>query len=752
MADVITRFKLETTQYDSKLRDASKGLAEYARTASLSGKEFDKFTKNNVAAAKAFGSIETSATNAKDKVKELVGAYNDMARAYNSLTKEQQQSDWAKAMAQSLQQLQVRIKEAKQEMYGLNDATKSMRGSASGGSDMSGMMAVFGGNLMARGAEVGISYMKDFGRAMYDTVQQSVELSRNAEGVRTAFERLNRPGLLDNLREATHGTVSDLELMKQAVKFNDFNLDVEQLGAFLAFAQQKAKDTGESVDYLVNSIVTGLGRKSLMILDNLGLSAAEIKEKMAETGDMTTAVAEIIRERMGEAGDYIETAFDRGARSAAELENATLKLGDSFRQTFGYEGFGEVGNVIETRLLNDFTQLIQSVDLLTSKLSNMGIEGNRALTALADTTFYLLAGPLGALMALTGNSFKNYAVNGGTGATGGHIIKRNTAGGGGGGGTTTPRGGRGGGGSQELDVMAANSKMITELSKKAITATDEERMAIREKIKALQDQNKEYQYYIDLVTGKIKPHSQTEEGKGIGLGTVNSISQEISKPLDVSAIKTPLQSLEEELKNLIELRDSAFSAEGWQTADMLVKSKQQEISEYKGEGKKQQDPLNKFSKDFSQILGSVNNISNGIQSIGVEIPEEIQNAMSVMSGILSVVQGISSILLVIEALDKAQTATSFIPFFSQGGIVPHAANGYLVPGNSYSGDNTLIAANAGELVLSASQQSMLANNLQNNGGVSVHVTGVLRGEDIALIADRWGRRTGKGELLFGKNL
>lgn len=50
MADVITRFKLETTQYDSKLRDASKGLAEYARTASLAGKEFDKFTRNNVAA------------------------------------------------------------------------------------------------------------------------------------------------------------------------------------------------------------------------------------------------------------------------------------------------------------------------------------------------------------------------------------------------------------------------------------------------------------------------------------------------------------------------------------------------------------------------------------------------------------------------------------------------------------------------------------------------------------------------------
>ena len=91
MADVITRFKLETTQYDSKLRDASKGLAEYTRQATQAGNEFGKFTQKNIEAARALGSITPSANNAKDKVKELVGAFNDAAKAYNSLTKEQQQ-------------------------------------------------------------------------------------------------------------------------------------------------------------------------------------------------------------------------------------------------------------------------------------------------------------------------------------------------------------------------------------------------------------------------------------------------------------------------------------------------------------------------------------------------------------------------------------------------------------------------------------------------------------------------------------
>jgi hypothetical protein len=81
---------------------------------------------------------------------------------------------------------------------------------------------------------------------------------------------------------------------------------------------------------MVDSIVTGLGRKSLMILDNLGLSASEIKDKMAETGDMTKAVGAIIREQMSKAGDYVETAADRAAQANVSLQNKMEELGRKF--------------------------------------------------------------------------------------------------------------------------------------------------------------------------------------------------------------------------------------------------------------------------------------------------------------------------------------------------------------------------------------------------------------------------------------
>ena len=168
-----------------------------------------------------------------------------------------------------------------------------------------------------------------------EAVSTGSAMAREMEGVKMAFDRLNQPGLLEGLREATHNTVNDLELMKQAVKFDNFGLSLEQMGTFLAFAQQQAKDTGQDVNYLVDSIVTGLGRKSLPILDNLGLSAQDIKERMKETGDMTKAVAQIIEERMKNAGDYVETAADRAAQAQARLDNAMTELGNTMNSLSG---------------------------------------------------------------------------------------------------------------------------------------------------------------------------------------------------------------------------------------------------------------------------------------------------------------------------------------------------------------------------------------------------------------------------------
>lgn len=324
--DIITRFKLETTQYDSKLRDAAKELVNFTKTATQAGKGFNDFTKAQIDAARAIGNTASGATNLKDKLKDTVSAFNNLAKTYNALTDSQRQSDFGRAMSESLTKLQQTIRETKQEMEGLNSSGKNIGGGLFGGGTLSNMVSVFGGNIMTKAAGAVASLAFE----IKDCVKEGIELAKQGEGVRNAFERLGRGDILQGLRDATHGTVTDIELMKAAVKFDDFKLPVEELGTMLAFAQQKAKDTGQSVDYMVDSIVTGLGRKSLMILDNLGLSATEIREKMKETGDMTKAVGAIIREQMSQAGDYVETAADRAAQANVNLQNKMEELGRKF--------------------------------------------------------------------------------------------------------------------------------------------------------------------------------------------------------------------------------------------------------------------------------------------------------------------------------------------------------------------------------------------------------------------------------------
>ena len=329
----ILKLQVDDKQYEASLKNAQQGLTALQAALRNSGKSFADVDKQTEQYVRELGKMEATAKTTRGRIGEMSSAFVELSRVEKQLTDQERQSPVGKALTESLAQLKQRTIDAKNELQGLENQIKNVgevklpdTGGLFGGGKLDGMLQVFGGNLMTKAAAFAASFASEIGSC----VQQGIELARQGEGIRIAFERLGRGDILQGLREATHGTVTDLELMKAAVKFNDFKLPLEELGTMLAFAQQKAKDTGQSVDYMVDSIVTGLGRKSLMILDNLGLSAAEIKEKMAETGDMTKAVGAIIREQMQQAGDYVETAADRAAQANVNLQNKMEELGRKF--------------------------------------------------------------------------------------------------------------------------------------------------------------------------------------------------------------------------------------------------------------------------------------------------------------------------------------------------------------------------------------------------------------------------------------
>lgn len=173
------------------------------------------------------------------------------------------------------------------------------------------------------------SMVMKIGSGLKELTEEGIKMAESADGVQRAFNKLNDPGLLDKLRAATKGTVNDLQLMQAAVRAKDFRIPLENLGKYLAYAQLKAQETGQSVEYLTDSIIMGLGRQSKQILDNLGLSATEISEEVAKTGDFVTGVTAIVDRQLEASGEAYVAAADKATRASVELENAQLRLGQA---------------------------------------------------------------------------------------------------------------------------------------------------------------------------------------------------------------------------------------------------------------------------------------------------------------------------------------------------------------------------------------------------------------------------------------
>ena len=327
-----------TGKWDSGLRKAQQALNNFTSAQGGLQQALQKDTSNLQQFVQMMGKMDSTANTSKGQMNDYKRVLEQLTAQYASMS-EAQKNSIGQDYLQTIDALKQKFQAAKQQVDEFN---RSLSGTdniklpeASGGlfsgDKLSGMLQVFGGNLMTKGFELVAGAAANFASEIQNCIQQGIELAKQGEGVRIAFGRLGRGDLLDGLREATHGTVSDLELMKQAIKFENFKLPLDDLANYLAFAQQKAKDTGESIDYLVNSIVTGLGRQSKQILDNLGISAAELTKRMNEGADMTKAVSDIIREEMSKAGGYVETAADRSARATADLQNKMEELGRTFQ-------------------------------------------------------------------------------------------------------------------------------------------------------------------------------------------------------------------------------------------------------------------------------------------------------------------------------------------------------------------------------------------------------------------------------------
>lgn len=318
-------YRLE--QQSKKLRSENKArLSQMIQLEAAGKKETDTYKnlkKQYTETGKEIRNLTSQIGEQTSKLNVLDMTMSQLKKQQKSLQKEFENT--SKTLNPELYDiLEQKLQEVSSRMAELKQNAKSF-GELAASDQANGMLY---GNMMTKAAELFGSYAQGFKDSVKELIDGGLEMAETADGVTKAFKDMDQPDLLENLRKATKNTVNDVQLMTAAVQAKDFHIPLEDLGKYLQFAQLKAQQTGQSVDYMTNSIVTGLGRKSPLILDNLGISAAEISEKTKETGDFMKAVAEIVDTQLAEAGETYISAADRAAQKTVELQNAQKALGD----------------------------------------------------------------------------------------------------------------------------------------------------------------------------------------------------------------------------------------------------------------------------------------------------------------------------------------------------------------------------------------------------------------------------------------
>ena len=228
-------------------------------------------------------------------------------------------------------QLEAAIKRVEKALKGFDEKAKKAGGTGGGLPQMNNQL-----KSLARYATAAFAVDK-----IVDFTKQTIELGAQLDGVARSFESIEMSGSvsLEQLKEATKGTVSELELMRQAVQARNFKIPMEGLADLFEFATIRAQQTGESVEYLTRSIVLGIGRKSPLILDNLGITLVRLKEAMGKVGRESATVREIFDGTVKIAKEetaIIKMLGDDSLTAANKISRLTTSFKD-LQMTFGDE-------------------------------------------------------------------------------------------------------------------------------------------------------------------------------------------------------------------------------------------------------------------------------------------------------------------------------------------------------------------------------------------------------------------------------
>ena len=747
MAESIVRLRVESQEFESKLKRASQELLAMADNARRTGATFAIADKEELAFVSSLGQLQTSARSAKGSIAEMTKAFQDLSMHYRSLTDEEKAAPYGQELKKSLEQLQNRINDGKKalgEINGTIGESKNKTDILSGAvGELAGKFGLSVPKLGAMSVAIAgvtgaLKVAKDAffaSEANIDEWGRTVDASKAVyEGFLTSLNTGDISGFLQRIdqiisaaREAydeldrlgTQRTIDSPRLNAQRAENERFRAmlrtgrylaptdgrkatmkegqvltktQLETVSRMLENGMKNVNNITKSEIQQIRTSINALYKKEAV---NLGMSLTEFKKG---TSSMTA-----LDERIEGYNKYEKTQreINMAKRSVAiaSAEGLTVdeKTYEKARQRNPYERYKAWGVFKDSgETMTKITELVTQMTNLQTQVTNTTAQGYRNI-----------------------NRVEGITVGGGRSGGGG-------GGGGGRGGTPAP------------DVV------------------------------------------IDPLAG-IK-FQQTEFDGGVMNSEFSSMVTELAAKYFKQTFDESIRNMDSEtVKSLMQTTETVNDV--FKNVDMN-KPEPLDRDRDKADDKKQGRQDNDISK-LAKGVGALSNITSAIQGLGMKLPEELTRTVAIIQSLMSIIQGVQAIIQVfgsttqtantvalglntgaigaLTAAMAANTTANVIPFLAHGGIAgkvvnskrfayggqvsgisKRAADGF-VGGNNYSGDLIPIAVNSGELILNRAQQGNLASQLSGMGLGAIEVYGRISGEDINLSSRRRHNRMVRSE-------
>lgn len=211
--------------------------------------------------------------------------------------------------------------------------------------------------------------------------------------------------------------------------------------------------------------------------------------------------------------------------------------------------------------------------------------------------------------------------------------------------------------------------------------------------------------------------------KEVSLGSITDLDwyQQIQEQLNSNPLEIHLDVSEEETSRIAEI---ATSASGLST---VQRNAQGAAQAFNALGQAMMSIENPAAKVAGTIAMAIANIAGGMAAM-LAAPQSTSQSWGWIALAISATATMASTIAAIHQ------ATGY----AEGGIIK---------GASYTGDAVPIMANAGEIVLNASQQSNIASQLVRSSEPQT-ATSTISGEQIVTVINAYGRRTHRGEILI----